>query len=255
MSFSVRLSYSPPPCATPFCRLDENGKLTLDELRIDESVLRSVDKIVVIACGTAAYAGQVARYAIEHWCRIPTEVELAHEFRYCDPIVSDRTLVVSISQSGETMDTLMAVKHARELGALTIGVVTKPFTFEGAKRRQQAEEGVRDLQSKVDTLIVIPNDRLLQICDEKVSMADAFKIADDVLRQGIQGISELITVPGMVNLDFADVRKIMSDAGPALMAIGSGRGDCRSAKSSPSSGRPAVSSRRRSGPRLPVPRS
>jgi cell division protein FtsZ len=116
---------------------------------------------------------------------------------------------------------------ARELGALTIGVVTKPFTFEGAKRRQQAEEGVRDLQEKVDTLIVIPNDRLLQICDEKVSMADAFKIADDVLRQGIQGISELITVPGIVNLDFADVRKIMSDAGPALMAIGTGRGEHR----------------------------
>jgi len=116
---------------------------------------------------------------------------------------------------------------ARELGALTIGVVTKPFTFEGAKRRQQAEEGVRDLQEKVDTLIVIPNDRLLQICDEKVSMQDAFRIADDVLRQGIQGISELITVPGIVNLDFADVRKIMSDAGPALMAIGTGRGEHR----------------------------
>ncbi|MDA0301192.1 MAG: cell division protein FtsZ [Chloroflexi bacterium] len=116
---------------------------------------------------------------------------------------------------------------ARELGALTIGVVTKPFTFEGAKRRQQAEEGVRDLQSKVDTLIVIPNDRLLQIGDENISIEEAFQMADDVLRQGIQGISELITVPGMVNLDFADVRKIMSDAGPALMAIGSGRGDNR----------------------------
>ncbi len=116
---------------------------------------------------------------------------------------------------------------AREMGALTIGVVTKPFTFEGAKRRQQAEEGVRDLQSKVDTLIVIPNDRLLQIGDENISIEEAFQLADDVLRQGIQGISELITVPGMVNLDFADVRKIMSDAGPALMAIGSGRGDNR----------------------------
>ena len=116
---------------------------------------------------------------------------------------------------------------ARELGALTIGVVTKPFTFEGAKRRQQAEEGVRDLQGKVDTLIVIPNDRLLQIGDDKISIEEAFQMADDVLRQGIQGISELITVPGMVNLDFADVRKIMSDAGPALMAIGTGRGENR----------------------------
>ena len=116
---------------------------------------------------------------------------------------------------------------ARELGALTIGVVTKPFTFEGAKRRQQAEEGVRDLQGKVDTLIVIPNDRLLQIGDDKISIEEAFQMADDVLRQGIQGISELITVPGLVNLDFADVRKIMSDAGPALMAIGTGRGENR----------------------------
>jgi len=116
---------------------------------------------------------------------------------------------------------------ARELGALTIGVVTKPFTFEGAKRRQQAEEGVRDLQDKVDTLIVIHNDRLLQIGDEKISIEEAFSMADDVLRQGIQGISELITIPGLVNLDFADVRKVMSDAGPALMAIGAGRGDNR----------------------------
>ena len=116
---------------------------------------------------------------------------------------------------------------AREQGALTIGVVTKPFAFEGAKRRQQAEEGVRDLQEKVDTLIVIPNDRLLQICDDGASVVEAFQAADDVLRQGIQGISELITVPGMVNLDFADVRKIMSDAGPALMAIGIGHGQQR----------------------------
>jgi cell division protein FtsZ len=116
---------------------------------------------------------------------------------------------------------------ARELGALTIGVVTKPFSFEGAKRRQQAEEGLRDLQDKVDTLIVIPNDRLLQLCGENVSVGEAFEMADDVLRQGIQGISELITVPGMVNLDFADVRKIMSDAGPALMAIGIGHGQNR----------------------------
>ena len=121
----------------------------------------------------------------------------------------------------------IVAEAARELGALTIGVVTKPFAFEGAKRRQQAEEGVRDLQDKVDTLIVIPNDRLLQLCNDEVSMTEAFRMADDVLRQGIQGISELITVPGIVNLDFADVRRIMSDAGPALMAIGVGRGEHR----------------------------
>ena len=123
--------------------------------------------------------------------------------------------------------TPIVAEVAREQGALTIGVVTKPFSFEGAKRRQQAEEGIRDLQDKVDTLIVIPNDRLLQICEPNVTIQQAFEVADDILRQGIQGISELITVPGMVNLDFADVRKIMTDAGPALMAIGVGRGENR----------------------------
>ena len=104
-------------------RLDPTGRLVLDEMRIEESVLRSVDKIVVVACGTAAYAGHVAKYAIEHWCRIPVEVELAHEFRYRDPVVDERTLVVAISQSGETMDTLMAVRHAREQGAQTLAIV------------------------------------------------------------------------------------------------------------------------------------
>ena len=104
-------------------RTDEQGHLVLDELRIEERVLRSVDKIVVIACGTAAYAGQVAKYAIEHWCRIPVEVELAHEFRYRDPVVTEKTLVVAISQSGETMDTIMAIRHAREQGAKVIAIV------------------------------------------------------------------------------------------------------------------------------------
>ncbi len=103
-------------------RTDADGRLTLDEMDITEHQLRQIDRIIVVACGTAAYAGLVAKYAIEHWTRIPVEVALAHEFRYCDPIVGDRTLVVSISQSGETMDTLMAVKHARLLGALTISV-------------------------------------------------------------------------------------------------------------------------------------
>ena len=104
----------------------------------------------------------------------------------------------------------MVAEVAKEAGALTIGVVTKPFGFEGAKRRQQAEEGIQRLQEKVDTLIVIPNDRLLQICDEKATVEDAFRTADDVLLQGIRGISEIITLPGEINLDFADVRKIMS---------------------------------------------
>ena len=104
-------------------RTDTRGRLVLDEIRIDEAVLRAVDKIVVIACGTAAYAGQVAKYAIEHWCRVPVEVELAHEFRYRDPVVDERTLVVAVSQSGETMDTLMAVRHAREQGAKVLAIV------------------------------------------------------------------------------------------------------------------------------------
>ena len=103
-------------------RTDAEGRLVLDELRIDEDKLKQVDRITIVACGTAAYAGMVAKYAIEHWTRIPVEVSLAHEFRYCDPIVSDRTLVVSISQSGETADTAMAVRHARSLGALTVSV-------------------------------------------------------------------------------------------------------------------------------------
>ncbi len=116
---------------------------------------------------------------------------------------------------------------AKQEGALTIGVVTKPFSFEGSRRLKQAEAGIQALREKVDTLIVIPNDRLLSMCDKRVTVQEAFKAADDVLRQGIRGISEIITRPGEVNLDFNDVRKVMSDAGPALMAIGHGSGENR----------------------------
>jgi cell division protein FtsZ len=116
---------------------------------------------------------------------------------------------------------------ARELGALTIGVVTRPFAFEGSRRIQVAEQGIDKLKEQADTLIVIPNDRLLQIVDKHANLQDAFRIADDVLRQGVQGISELITVPGLINLDFADVRTIMSEGGAALMAVGTGRGEER----------------------------
>ena len=116
---------------------------------------------------------------------------------------------------------------ARETGALTIGVVTRPFSFEGNKRAQRAEEGIANLRQQVDTLIVIPNDRLLAMCDPKASFEDALRTADDVLLQAIQGISEVITLPGIINLDFADVRKIMGEAGPALLAIGRGRGNDR----------------------------
>jgi cell division protein FtsZ len=119
---------------------------------------------------------------------------------------------------------------ARELGALTIGVVTRPFTFEGNRRIRSAMDGIEDLKSKVDTLIVIPNDRLIQLADKRISLNDAFRMADDVLRQGIQGISEVITVPGLINLDFADVRTIMSEGGAALMAVGVAAGDDRARK-------------------------
>jgi cell division protein FtsZ len=119
-------------------------------------------------------------------------------------------------------------KLARESGALTIGVVTRPFSFEGSRRRRVADEGLMRLKDEVDTLIVIPNDRLLQIVDKKASIREAFSVADDVLRQGIQGISELITIPGLINLDFADVRTIMEEGGSALMAIGSASGESRS---------------------------
>ena len=116
---------------------------------------------------------------------------------------------------------------AKECGALTIGVVTRPFTFEGARRMQSAEAGISRLKEHSDTLIAIPNDRLLQIVDKRASLQDSFRLADDVLRQGIQGISELITVPGLINLDFADVRAIMKEGGAALMAVGKATGEDR----------------------------
>ncbi|MEW6031621.1 MAG: cell division protein FtsZ [Bacillota bacterium] len=118
---------------------------------------------------------------------------------------------------------------AREAGALTVGIVTKPFTFEGKHRMRQAEEGVSRLREKVDTLIVIPNDRLLQIVERRTSMLEAFRIADDILRQGVQSISDLVAVPGFINLDFADVREIMTSTGSALMGVGVGTGETRAA--------------------------
>jgi len=119
---------------------------------------------------------------------------------------------------------------AKELGALTIGVVTRPFTFEGPRRHSSAEKGIETLKGQVDTLIVIPNDRLLQVAHKNATLQQAFSLADDVLRQGIQGISELITVPALINLDFADVRTIMSEGGAALMAVGRASGDDRARK-------------------------
>ncbi|HEX7127498.1 MAG TPA: cell division protein FtsZ [Thermodesulfobacteriota bacterium] len=121
----------------------------------------------------------------------------------------------------------VVARIARELGALTVGIVTKPFAFEGSRRSDQAERGIEELSGEVDTLIVIPNSRLLTVLDKKTSMVEAFRVADDVLRQGVQGISDLITLPGLINLDFADVRTIMSSAGHALLGIGMGVGENR----------------------------
>src|SRR5438128_2262339 len=119
---------------------------------------------------------------------------------------------------------------AKDIGALTVAVVTKPFGFEGAKRKLLAEQGISDLVDKVDTLITIPNDRLLQVVEKRTSMVDAFRIVDDVLRQGVQGISDLITVPGLINLDFADVKTIMTNAASAPIGIGHGTGETRAAE-------------------------
>ncbi len=122
----------------------------------------------------------------------------------------------------------IVAKVAKDLGALTVGVVTKPFTFEGKRRTAQAEEGIENLRTEVDTLIVIPNDRLLAISDRSISALEAFKTADQVLLSGVQGITDLITTPGLINLDFADVKSVMAGAGSALMGIGSARGEARS---------------------------
>jgi cell division protein FtsZ len=121
----------------------------------------------------------------------------------------------------------VVARIARELGALTVGIVTKPFGFEGSRRMQAAETGIAALAEEVDTLITVPNNRLLSVLDKQTSMVEAFRVADDVLRQGVQGISDLITLPGLINLDFADVRTIMAEAGPALLGIGMGTGDKR----------------------------
>ncbi|HWW68105.1 MAG TPA: cell division protein FtsZ, partial [Solirubrobacterales bacterium] len=121
----------------------------------------------------------------------------------------------------------VVARLAREVGALTVGIVTKPFSFEGSRRGNQASKGIEELAAEVDTLIVVPNDRLLEVLDQQTSMVEAFQVADDVLRQGVQGISDLVTLPAVINLDFADVRTIMSEAGRALLGIGMGHGEGR----------------------------
>jgi cell division protein FtsZ len=141
---------------------------------------------------------------------------------------SDMVFVAAGSGGGTgTGAAPVVARIAREIGALTVGIVTKPFGFEGTRRAHQADDGVAELAKHVDTLIVIPNNRLLSVLEKGTSMVDAFRVADDVLRQGVQGISDLVTLPGLINLDFADVRTIMSEAGQALLGIGMATGDKR----------------------------
>jgi cell division protein FtsZ len=141
---------------------------------------------------------------------------------------SDMVFIAAGAGGGTGTGAAPIVAHiARELGALTVGIVTRPFQFEGSRRGDQAEEGIRALAEEVDTLIVVPNNRLLSVLERGTSMVEAFRVADDVLRQGVQGISDLVTLPGLINLDFADVRTIMSDAGNALLGIGMGTGERR----------------------------
>ena len=139
---------------------------------------------------------------------------------------SDMVFVAAGSGGGTgTGAAPVVARIAQEVGALTVGIVTKPFGFEGTRRARQADDGVNELAKHVDTLIVVPNNRLLSVLEKGTSMVDAFRVADDVLRQGVQGISDLVTLPGLINLDFADVRTIMSDAGQALLGIGMATGE------------------------------
>jgi cell division protein FtsZ len=141
---------------------------------------------------------------------------------------SDMVFIAAGAGGGTGTGAAPIVAHtARELGALTVGIVTRPFDFEGSRRREAAEAGIAALSAEVDTLIVVPNNRLLQVLERGTSMVDAFRVADDVLRQGVQGISDLVTLPGLINLDFADVRTIMTSAGNALLGIGMGTGERR----------------------------
>ena len=145
----------------------------------------------------------------------------------CQAAEESRSEIREALADGTGAAPVVAEIAREEIGALTVGIVTKPFSFEGRLRRNQAEQGIDYLSQKVDTLIVIPNDRLLEIVEKKTSMLDAFRIADDTLRQGIQGVTDLITIPGLINLDFADIRTVMKDAGTAMMGIGLASGDSR----------------------------
>ena len=202
----------------------------------DAQALLMCDADVKIHIGAKATRGLGAGAdpAVGHAAAMESRDELKEALKGADMIF------VTAGEGGGTGTggAPVVAELARELEALTVGVVTRPFSFEGRRRGQQAEQGIDELSEKVDTLIVIENDRLLQVVEKRTPLSDAFKMADDILRQGVQGITDLITVPGIVNLDFADVRTIMRDAGSALMGIGVGQGENRAAEAA----RTAVSS-------------
>src|SRR5574340_538296 len=191
----------------------------------DAQALMMCDADVKIHIGSAATRGLGAGAdpAVGQAAALESKDELKEALKGADMVF------VTAGEGGGTGTggAPIVAELGRELGALTVGVVTKPFNFEGRKRAQQAEQGIENLRDRLETLIVIENDRLLQVVEKQTSVVDAFRMADDVLRQGVQGITDLITVPGLVNLDFADVRTIMREAGSALMGIGSATGDNR----------------------------
>src|ERR687884_127122 len=194
----------------------------------DAQALMMCDADVKIHIGSKATRGLGAGAdpAVGHAAALESRDELKEALKGADMIF------VTAGEGGGTGTggAPIVADLARELEALTVGVVTRPFSFEGRKRLQQAEVGIQELRDRVDTLIVIENDRLLQVVEKRTSVVEAFRQADDVLRQGVQGITDLITVPGLVNLDFADVRTIMREAGSALMGIGSASGENRAAE-------------------------
>ncbi|MGH3019925.1 MAG: cell division protein FtsZ, partial [Gaiellaceae bacterium] len=192
------------------------------------------DQKIHIGAGATRGLGAGANPAKGYEAAMETRDELKEALKGADMVF------VTAGEGGGTGTGAAPViaEIAQELKALTVGVVTRPFGFEGRKRAEQAQEGIGKLRDNVDTLIIIPNDRLLQVVEKQTSVVDAFRMADEVLRQGVQGITDLITIPGLVNLDFADVRTIMNDAGSALMGIGEAEGENRAAEAA----RAAVSS-------------
>lgn len=181
------------------------------------------EKVIQIGSKLTRGLGAGANPEIGNRAAEETREEIMHALKGADMVF----VTAGMGGGTGTGAAPVVAEIAKEVGALTVGVVTRPFIFEGRKRALQAELGISDLKAKVDTLITIPNDRLLQVVDKNTSISEAFRIADDVLRQGVQGISDLIAVPGLINLDFADVKTIMTDTGSALMGIGIGRGESR----------------------------